>query len=69
MAYIEIPNQERKFAGDEVLASYAVTLRDYFAAEAMTAIIVAGRGALSSNDAAEKAYRVSDAMLKERAKA
>jgi hypothetical protein len=42
-----------------------MTLRDYFAAAAMQALITAGRGL---KDAAEVAYLHADQMLKERAK-
>jgi hypothetical protein len=46
-------------------AQDGMTLRDYFAAAAMQALITAGRGL---NDAAEVAYLHADQMLKERAK-
>jgi hypothetical protein len=48
-----------------VSSQEGMTLRDYFAAAAMQALITAGRGL---KDAAEVAYLHADQMLKERAK-
>ena len=46
-----------------------MTLRDYFAAAALTGYLAAGNtGGWSNGLAAEKAYSYADAMLKERAK-
>jgi hypothetical protein len=47
-----------------------LTLRDYFAAQAMQAIITCSlpHGTLEYSDAATAGYRFADAMLAERAK-
>lgn len=59
------------YIGDEqVYGSDGMTLRDYFAAKAMQSL-VAGEKWLSCTDmplAADLAYKMADAMLKERSK-
>ena len=58
--------------GDFLGANTRMTLRDYFAAKAMAALIVAPKAdwpdAEETESVSEKAYLLADAMLKERAK-
>ena len=41
-------------------------IRDYFAAQAMQAIVRCSKGAMTQAETASEAYRIADAMLKER---
>ena len=55
--------------GDELNYSKGMSLRDYFAAKAMQGILTATltpNTVWSQDDAAETAYNVADAMMKER---
>ena len=55
--------------GDELNYSRGMSLRDYFAAKAMQGILTATltpNTVWSQDDAAETAYNVADAMMKER---
>jgi hypothetical protein len=49
---------------DDATGSEGMTLRDYFAAKAMQALIT--RISMSGGDQARKAYEIADAMLKAR---
>ena len=49
---------------DDATGSDGMTLRDYFAAKAMQALIT--RISMSGGDQARKAYEIADAMLKAR---
>lgn len=52
---------------DSTLAYSGMTLRDYFAAKAMTGLLTAEIvGEYSNEHVAEIAYRIADAMLKAR---
>ena len=59
------PGQSFKEHGGEV---DGMTLRDYFAAQAMTGIIAHPEKKGSASFFAENAYAIADAMLAERAK-
>jgi len=50
------------------LSTSGMTLRDWFAGQAMTALRECDLGTLKFADVAEFAYRIADAMLKEREK-
>lgn len=50
--------------GPTMMPTQGMTLRDYFAAKAMQALIT--RIAMSGGDQARKAYEIADAMLKAR---
>lgn len=58
---------ERAFPTDTATVQYGMTLRDYFAAKAMTGLLTAEIvGEYSNEHVAEIAYRIADAMLKAR---
>jgi hypothetical protein len=48
------------------IGQYGMTLRDWFAGQALVGVMVDGE--LGANSAAELCYRFADAMLKERDK-
>lgn len=52
----------------EFVESYGMTLRDYFAAKAMAALINRGNHDGEIEKRAEHAYKCADAMLAERGK-
>ncbi len=54
-------------SGSQYRHTEGMTLRDYFAAKAMTGLLTAEIvGEYSNEHVAEIAYRIADAMLKER---
>ena len=53
---------------DETTICFGMTLRDYFAAKAMQADLTDGRHEDQFAWCAERAYKMADAMLKERQK-
>lgn len=63
---------EFKQAGECAIKSGGITVRDYFAAKALSgqlaALDAAGLNYLNSEQAASQAYSIADAMLQERAK-
>jgi hypothetical protein len=53
--------------GKKIIGNKGMTLRDYFAAKAMTGLLTAEIvGEYSNEHVAEIAYRIADAMLKAR---
>lgn len=57
--------------GHRLFQQYGMALRDFFAAKAMQGLLAQAHGTAYSSDVdvgAEYAYRMADAMLKERAK-
>jgi hypothetical protein len=54
------------YVEDQDTNSRGMTLRDYFAAKAMQAILGAGISSDQYEDDAEQAYVIADAMLKAR---
>jgi hypothetical protein len=58
----DIPAFPRPYSGTSQFAQEGMTLRDYFAAKAMTECIGWGE----PNDIAVKAYKYADAMMKAR---
>lgn len=63
------PAFPRTFVGDESAASYfnnGMTLRDYFAAKALSGLIAHPDGGGSFESLAEYAYKYAESMLKAR---
>ena len=59
--------QEKAFPNPHLTNETGMTLRDYFAAKAMTGLLTAELvGEYSNEHVAEVSYRIADAMLKAR---
>ena len=52
--------------GETVKGEKGMTLRDYFAAKALQGLLLDGVGSLSDEELANWAYKLADAMMKER---
>jgi hypothetical protein len=60
-------SNQHAFPTSQIADSNGMTLRDYFAAKAMTGLLTAEIvGEYSNDHVAEIAYRIADAMLKAR---
>ena len=55
-------------SGEAIYNCYGMTLRDYFAAQAMQGIKASGLYTGADLDLSKRAYQIADAMLKERSK-
>lgn len=61
------PNNPEAFPADTVKEDYSgMTLRDYFAAKAITGAIFKNANAGSQSELAKRAYEIADAMLNQR---
>lgn len=52
--------------GEQMIRQHGMTLRDYFAAQAVAGLASAADGDLDSAAIARRAYEIADALLRER---